>query len=132
MMIYVFVREPLIQVENMYKNAEGAMVRVPVPVFAYSTIKSLYKGYDVEVYSAHHCFPKESLLAIVETFKAKLLDLLLQFDKKLNWNIDLADEKNRTTAKSIINNVYHINAVVANTGEGNVNTTDVNLEQLPK
>lgn len=129
LMTYVFIREPLIQVENMYKNAESGMVRVQVPVFAFPTIKSLYEGYGIEVYSAYHCFPKESLLSIVETFKAQLLDLLLQFDKKLNWNIELSDEKNKAVVQSIINNVYHIHAVVANTGEGNVNTNDINLER---
>ena len=132
LMTFVFVREPLILVENMYKNSDSAMVRVPVPVFAYPTIKSLYEGYNVGVYSAYHCFPKESLLAIVETFKAQLMDLLLQFDKKLNWNVDLADEKNKAMVQSIINNVYHIHAVVANTGEGCVNTNDIRLKKLPK
>lgn len=61
--------------------------------FANPTIEALYSNYNVKVYSAYYCFPKESLLSIVETFKAQLLDLLLQFDKELNWNIDLTDKK---------------------------------------
>mgnify|MGYP001633579781 FL=1 len=79
----------------------------------------------MKVYSSYYCFPKESLLSIVETFKAQLLDLLLQFDKELNWNIDLTDKKNKEVVQSIINNVYHIHTVVANTGEGSVNTGDI-------
>lgn len=85
LMTYVYVKEPLVQVEEMYKNAENGMVRVQVPVFAYSTIENLYTGYDVKLYSAYQYFPKESLLSIVETFKAQLLDMLLQFDKELDW-----------------------------------------------
>lgn len=126
LMTYVYVKEPLIQLEQMYENSENEMLRMSVPAFAYPTIEALYPGYNVKVYSAYYCFPKESLLSIVETFKAQLLDLLLQFNKELNWNIDLTDEKNKEVVQSIINNVYHIHAVVANTGEGCVNTGDIN------
>lgn len=125
LMMYVYVKEPLIQLEQMYENSENEMLRMSVPVFAYPTIEALYSNYNVKVYSAYYCFPKESLLSIVETFKAQLLDLLLQFDKELNWNIDLTDKKNKEVVQSIINNVYHIHAVVANTGEGSVNTGDI-------
>lgn len=126
LMTYVYIKEPLIQLEQMYENSENEMLRMSVPAFAYPTIEALYPGYNVKVYSAYYCFPKESLLSIVETFKAQLLDLLLQFNKELNWNIDLTDEKNKEVVQSIINNVYHIHAVVANTGEGCVNTGDIN------
>lgn len=125
LMTYVYVKEPLIQLEQMYENSENEMLRMSVPAFAYPTIEALYPGYNVKVYSAYYCFPKESLLSIVETFKAQLLDLLLQFDKELNWNIELTDEKNKEVVQSIINNVYHIHAVVTNTGEGSVNTGDI-------
>ena len=125
LMMYVYVKEPLIQLEQMYENSENEMLRMSVPVFAYPTIEALYSNYNVKVYSSYYCFPKESLLSIVETFKAQLLDLLLQFDKELNWNIDLTDKKNKEVVQSIINNVYHIHAVVANTGEGSVNTGDI-------
>lgn len=93
LMMYVYVKEPLIQLEQMYENSENEMLRMSVPVFAYPTIEALYSNYNVKVYSSYYCFPKESLLSIVETFKAQLLDLLLQFDKELNWNIDLTDKK---------------------------------------
>lgn len=93
LMMYVYVKEPLIQLEQMYENSETEMLRMSVPVFAYPTIEALYSNYNVKVYSSYYCFPKESLLSIVETFKAQLLDLLLQFDKELNWNIDLTDKK---------------------------------------
>lgn len=113
----------------MYNNAESGMLRVQVPVFAYPTIKSLYDsdGYGYEVHSANHCFPKESLLSIVEIFKAQLLDLLLQFNDKLDWNMDLAAYKNQNMVKTIINNVYNVKAVVANMGNGNVETQDITL-----
>ena len=71
---------------------------------------------------------KESLLSIVEIFKAQLLELLLQFDKNLDWNIDLSTEQNREKVKTIINNVYHVKAVVANMGDGNVETNDIQLK----
>lgn len=110
----------------MYKNAESPMVEVQLPVFAYPIIISLYKCDGFSVYSAHHSFPKESLLTVVETFKAQLLDILLQFNDKLDWNIDISSAKNKNMAKTIINNVYHVNTVVANMGDGNVETQDIN------
>lgn len=125
LMTYVYVREPLVQVEAMYNNAESGMVTMQVPIFAYSTIKSLYNSDGYKVYSAKYCFPKESLLSIVENFKAQLLDLLLQFDKELDWNAELSDDKNKSMAKAIINNVYNVNAVVANMGSGNIETNDI-------
>lgn len=125
LMTYVYVREPLVQVEAMYNNAESGMVTMQVPIFAYSTIKSLYNSNGYEVYSAKYCFPKESLLSIVENFKAQLLDLLLQFDKELDWNAELSDDKNKSMVKAIINNVYNVNAVVANMGSGNIETNDI-------
>ena len=125
LLTFVYVRDPLVQVESLYNNAESGMVRVQIPVFAYPTIKELYKKNDLEIYSANHCFPKESLLSIVEIFKAQLLDLLLQFNDNLDWNMDLAADKNKDKAKTIINNVYNVKAVVANMGDGNVTTKDI-------
>ena len=125
LLTFVYVRDPLVQVESLYNNAESGMVRVQIPVFAYPTIKELYKKNDLEVYSANHCFPKESLLSIVEIFKAQLLDLLLQFNDNLDWNMDLAADKNKDKAKTIINTVYNVKAVVANMGDGNVTTKDI-------
>lgn len=127
LMTFVDVKEPLVQVEAMYNNTESEMLRMQVPVFAYPTIKDLYKCHEYEVYSAHHCFPKESLLTIVETFKSQLLDSLLQFNDKLDWNIELSADKNRDTAKTIINNVYNVHAAVANMGAGSVETQDITL-----
>lgn len=129
LMTYVYVREPLVQVEAMYNNAESGMVTMQVPIFAYSTIKSLYNSNGYKVYSAKHCFSKESLLSIVENFKAQLLDLLLQFNDKLDWNMDISADKNKDMAKTIINNVYNVKAVVANMGEGNVETQDIVLTE---
>lgn len=128
LMTFVMLRDPLVQIEEMYKNAENEMLKVSVPVFAYPTIKSLYEHSGMEIYSAYHCFPKEALLGIVETFKSQLLDILLQFDKKLDWKLDLSSSKNKDIATTIINNVYHIKAVVANTGSGNVETKDIKVE----
>ena len=65
LLTFVYVKDSLVQVEAMYNNAESGMLRVQVPVFAYPTIKSLYDSDGYEVYSANHCFPKESLLSIV-------------------------------------------------------------------
>lgn len=124
---FVEIREPLIQVEAMYNNAESSMMRMQLPVFAYSTIKEMYDSNGFEVHSANHCFPKESLLTIVETFKAKLLDSLLQFNDKLDWDMELTADKNKNLAKTIINNVYNIHATVANMGDGNVETQDISL-----
>lgn len=124
---YVYVREPLVQVEAMYNHAESGMVTMQVPIFAYSTIKSLYNSEDYEVISAKHCFPKESLLSIVEIFKAQLLDLLLQFNDKLDWNLEISADKNKNMAKTIINNVYNVKAAVANMGNGNVKTQDIKI-----
>lgn len=129
LLTFVYVKDSLVQVEAMYNNAESGVARVQVPVFAYPTIKELYKNYNVKVYSANHCFPKESLLSIVEIFKAQLLDLLLQFNDKLDWNMDLAADKNQNMLKTIINNVYNVNAVVANMGNGNVETQDITFTE---
>lgn len=129
LLIFVSVREPLVQVEAMYNNAESGMVKVQVPVFAYPVIKELYKKNVIEVHSANHCFPKESLLSIVENVKAQLLDLLLQFNDKLDWKMELAADKNKDMAKAIINNVYNVKAVVANMGNGNVETQDITLTE---
>lgn len=127
LLTFVYVKDSLVQVEAMYNNAESGMLRVQVPVFAYPTIKSLYDsdGYGYEVHSANHCFPKESLLSIVENVKAQLLDLLLQFNDKLDWKMELSADKNKDMAKTIINNVYNVKAVVANMGEESVETNDI-------
>lgn len=130
LLTFASLRDSLILIEKMYDNAESSMVRISVPVFAYSTIKSLYEDCGMEVYSAYHYFPKEALLTIVETFKSQLLDILMQFDKKLDWNLDMSSTKNKDIATTIINNVYHINAVVANTGSGNVETNDIKLSEV--
>lgn len=129
LLTFVYVKDSLVQVEAMYNNAESGMVRVQVPVFAYPTIKSLYDSDGYEVHSANHCFPKESLLSIVEKVKAQLLDLLLQFNNKLDWNMELAADKNKNIAKTIINNVYNVHAAVANMGNGNVETQDITLTE---
>lgn len=39
--------------------------------------------------------------------------------------MDLAADKNKDKAKTIINNVYNVKAVVANMGEGNVTAKDI-------
>lgn len=130
LLTFASLRDSLILIEKMYENAESEMVRTSVPVFAYPTIKSLYKDCGgMDIYSAYQCFPKEALLTIVETFKSQLLDILMQFDKKLDWKLDMSSSKNKDIATTIINNVYHINAVVANTGIGNVETKDIKLEE---
>ena len=129
LLTFVYVKESLVQVEAMYNNAESGMLRVKVPVFAYPTIKELYKNYNVKVYSANYCFSKESLLSIVENVKAQLLDLLLQFNDKLDWDMKLTADRNKDMAKTIINNVYNVKAVVANMGNGNVETQDITLTE---
>ena len=83
----------------------------------------------VQVGAMYHCFPKESLLSIVENVKAQLLDLLLQFNDKLDWKMDLVADKNKNMAKTIINNVYNVKAVVANMGEGSVETNDIMVKE---
>ena len=129
LLTFVYVKESLVQVEAMYNNAESGMLRVKVPVFAYPTIKELYKNYNVKVYSANYCFSKESLLSIVENVKAQLLDLLLQFNDKLDWDMELTADRNKDMAKTSINNVYNVKAVVANMGNGNVETQDITLTE---
>lgn len=129
LLTFVYVKDSLVQVEAMYNNAESGMVRVQVPVFAYPTIKSLYDSDGYEVHSTNHCFPKESLLSIVENVKAQLLDLLLQFNDKLDWKMELSADKNKDMAKAIINNVYNVKAVVANMGNGNVETQNITLTE---
>lgn len=126
LMTFVSMHQPLIQLEAMYNNAKDSLVSVQLPAFAYPTIESLYRQNGQKVYSAFQQFPKESLLSIVCTFKSRLLQMLLQFDKELDWKLDLATEQNRKTATTIINN---INAVVANTGSGNVDMNDINIEK---
>lgn len=126
---YVEIRVPLVQVEAMYNNAESGIIRMQLPVFAYSTIKDMYDSNGFEVHSDNHYFPKESLLTIVETFKAKLLDSLLQFNDKLDWNLELSAAKNKDLAKTIINNVYNVHAAIANMGNGNVKTQDITLTE---
>lgn len=123
LMTFVTMRQPLIQLDAMYYNAIESLVSVELLAFAYPTIESLYKQNGQKVYSAFHQFPKESLLSIVCTFKSRLLQMLLQFDKELDWKLDLTTGYNRQTTTTIINN---INAVVANTGNGNVETKDIN------
>lgn len=125
LMTYVYVREPLVQVENMYNNAKGGMLSVQVPIYAFPVIKRLYKNSGAIVHSATYCIPKEYVLSIVEIFKAQLLDLLLKFDKELDWNAELSDDKNKSMVKAIVNNVYNVNAVVANMGSGNIETNDI-------
>ena len=39
--------------------------------------------------------------------------------------MELSADKNKDMAKAIINNVYNVKAVVANMGEGNVETKDI-------
>lgn len=129
LLTFVYVKESLVQVEAMYNNAESGMVRVQVPVFAYPTIKSLYDSDGYEVHSANHCFPKESLLSIVENVKAQLLDLLLEFNDKLDWKMELSADTNKNMAKAIINNVYKVHAAVANMGNGNVETQNITLTE---
>ena len=70
--------------------------------------------------------PLTPLLYIVDTFKSRLLQMLLQFDKELDWKLDLTTGQNRQTATTIINNIH---AVVANTGSGKVETKDINIEK---
>lgn len=129
LLTFVYVKDSLVQVEAMYNNAESGMLRVQVPVFAYPTIKELYKNYNVKVYSANYCFSKESLLSIVENVKAQLLGLLLQFNNKLDWEMELTADKNKDMAKTIINNVYNVKAVVANMGEGSIETNDIMVKE---
>lgn len=69
------------------------------------------------------------MLSIVENVKAQLLDLLLQFNDKLDWNMDLDADKNKDMAKTIINNVYNVKAVVASMGEGSVETNDIMVKE---
>lgn len=126
LMTFVTMRQQLIQLEAMYNNAKESLVSVQLPAFAYPTIESLYKQNGQKVYSAYQQFPKESLLSIVSTFKSRFLQMLLQFDKELDWQLDLTTGQNRQTATTIINNIH---AVVANTGSGNVDTKDIHLEK---
>lgn len=126
LMTFVSMRQPLIQLEAMYNNAKDSLVSVQLPAFAYPKIESLYKQNSQKVYSAYQQFPKETLLSIVCTFKSRLLQMLLQFDKELDWKLDLTTGQNRQTATTIINNIH---AVIANTGSGNVDTKDINIEK---
>lgn len=128
LMSHAFIREPLVQLEAMYNNAGKDMLRIQLPTFAYPVIKDLYKGFNGQIHSAYQCFPKESILSIVDTFKSKLLDLLLRFDKELDWNIELSDSRNRTKAQTIIYNAYNINAAVANTGGGTIETKNIDID----
>lgn len=39
--------------------------------------------------------------------------------------MELSSDKNKNIAKTIINNVYNVQAAVANLGDGNVETQDI-------
>ena len=111
----------LSEIENICSSNNNGHVSINSPVIAYPEVRKHVNGNVEKVWQE---IPVSSLASIVDTFKSKLLSFFLDLEKKIKAGVDFSKIEGQNEIKSIMNN-YYINSVVANTGDGTVNTGDI-------
>lgn len=111
----------LSEIENICSSNKNGHVSINSPVIAYPEVGKYVRGNVEKVWQE---IPVSSLANIVDTFKSKLLSFFLDLDKKIDAGVDFSKIEGQNEIKNIMNN-YYINSVVANTGDGTVNTGDI-------
>ncbi len=120
-MSHVRIIQSLSEIENICSSKKNGNLSVNAPAIAYSEVNKYVNGNVERVWQE---FPISSLACIIDTFKSKLLSFFLDLDKKINAGVDFSKIEGQKEIKNIMNN-YYINSVVANTGDGTVNTGDI-------
>lgn len=120
-MSHVRIIQSLSEIENICSGKKNGNLSVNSPAIAYSEVNKYVNGNAERVWQE---FPISSLAGIVDIFKSKLLSFFLDLDKKINAGVDFSKIEGQKEIKNIMNN-YYINSVVANTGDGTVNTGDI-------
>ena len=114
------IRHSLREIEHLSQK-EGDLY-IHLPVYAYDFVKEQYQNIS-GVEDVWQEIPNYMFLGIISKFKSTLLDLLLRFNRDLNWNVDLASSDNKKRITQIIN----IHSAITNIGEGNVNAGDIHV-----
>ena len=120
-MSHAHIINSLSEIENICSSNKNGHVSINSPVIAYPEVGKHVRGNVEKVWQE---IPVSSLANIVDTFKSKLLSFFLDLDKKIDAGVDFSKIEGQNEIKNIMNN-YYINSVVANTGDGTVNTGDI-------
>lgn len=120
-MSHVRIIQSLTEIENIYNNKKSGNLSVNSPAIAYAEVGKFIHGHVERVWQE---FSISSLISIVDKFKSKLLSFFLDLDKKIDAGIDFSKIDGQKIVSQIMN-TYYINSVVANTGDGVVNTGDI-------
>ena len=124
---HVWITQSLTEIENMCKNNTTGILSAPLPAFGYTEVEQFVNGH---VERAYQQFNVASAMNILHLFKSKLLDFFLELDNKIETGIDFSKIASEQLMNKIMNTTYNINAAVANTGNGNVTTENVNASNF--
>lgn len=125
-MFHSRITQSLSEIETICESKKDEMLSYNIPAKAYPLVNKHVNGTALRVWQE---FPATSLLQIVDTFKSRLLNFILEFNKEIKSDIsfsNISPMENEKSTNQIMNNTYNINAAIANTGDGTVNTRDVN------
>ena len=120
-MFHTRITQSLSEIENLCNDQKNKNLSVTCPAMAYPEVNKYVSGNVEKVWQE---IPASSLFGIVDTFKSKLLSFFLDLDKKIEAGVDFSKIEGQKEINQIMNN-YYINSVVANTGNGTVNTGDI-------
>ena len=121
-MSHVRIIQPLNEIESLCESKQEGILQVNCPAIAYSEVNK-YVNWNVE--NVWQEISVHSLKGIIYTFKSKLLAFFLELDKKMDTGLDFSQIGSQDEIKQIMNIAYNISSVVANTGDGTVNTGNI-------
>lgn len=125
-MSHVCIVHSLNEIENIGSSQKTGNVSINSPSMAYTEVNKYVSGNVEKVWQE---FSVSSLVCIVDKFKSKLLSFFLDLDEKIDAGIDFSKIEGQKVISNIMNN-YYINSVVANIGDGNVNTGNISDSDL--
>lgn len=114
LMSSVNMRESLLQLEKTSQDNDDPLMSVELSATYHTLIESIFEKSEYTVEKAYYRFPKTSLQSIIRSFKTLLHDLMQQFDKDLDWDMELSSTPNKEKVSSIINNVITPHMVTLN------------------
>lgn len=128
---HVRITQSISEIEDLCNSkSDNSMLSFPMPAFAYTEVDKYVRGSVQRLWQE---FPKTSLMHIIYIFKSSLLKFFLTFNKEIKGGFDfsqISSENNRHKINQIMNNTYNINAAVANTGDGTVNTGNISASNF--
>ncbi len=123
MLSTVFFDRPAVEAERLALSSENNQLRKPTPGMSHQFVQPLFPNAHVE--AVYQDLSPTSFLSLLESVKSRILDFILQLEKKGVVSLSLNKPVNQTEVNKIF--LQTIYGSVVNNGEGTIEAESILL-----